>query len=87
MSGGTVVPRHECPGGHFFQGDSHASDTGSSLQFMLFMSTVITWKICACVPRRMNSVVGKETVAFSLLVVAIGFRTFEPEHSNCTHQS
>ena len=28
MSGGTVVPRHECPGGHFFQGDSHASDTG-----------------------------------------------------------
>ena len=29
MSGGTVVPRHQCPGGHFFQGDSHASDTGS----------------------------------------------------------
>ena len=28
MSGGTVVPRHQCPGGHFFQGDSHASDTG-----------------------------------------------------------
>ena len=28
MSGGTVVPRHECPGGHFFQGDSHASDRG-----------------------------------------------------------
>ena len=31
MSGGTVVPRHECPGGHFFQGDSHASDTVSSM--------------------------------------------------------
>ena len=46
---------------------------GFSLQFMLFMSTVITWKICACVPRRTNSAVGKETVAFSLLVVAIGF--------------
>ena len=29
MSGGTVVPRHECPGGHFFQGDSHASDNGT----------------------------------------------------------
>ena len=29
MSGGTVVPRHERPGGHFFQGDSHASDTGT----------------------------------------------------------
>ena len=28
MSGGTVVPRYECPGGHFFQGDSHASDNG-----------------------------------------------------------
>ena len=27
MSGGTVVPRHECPGGRFFQGDSHVSDT------------------------------------------------------------
>ena len=26
MSG---VPRNECPGGHFFQGDSHASDTVS----------------------------------------------------------
>ena len=31
MSGGTIVPRHECPGGHFFQGDSHASDTGIAL--------------------------------------------------------
>ena len=29
MSGGTFVPRNECPGGHFFQGDSHSSDTGS----------------------------------------------------------
>ena len=27
MSGGTFVPRNECPGGHFFQGDSHSSDT------------------------------------------------------------
>ena len=26
MSGGTFVPRNECPGGHFFQGDSHSSD-------------------------------------------------------------
>ena len=26
MSGGTIVPRNECPEGHFFQGDSHASD-------------------------------------------------------------
>ena len=29
MSGGTIVPRNECPGGQFFQGDSHASDTGN----------------------------------------------------------
>ena len=29
MSGGTFVPRNECPGGHFFQGDSHSSDTGT----------------------------------------------------------
>ena len=30
MSGGTFVPRNECPGGHFFQGDSHSSDTGTA---------------------------------------------------------
>ena len=34
MSGGTVVPRHECPGGHFFQGDSHASDSGTVVHFV-----------------------------------------------------
>ena len=28
MSGGTIVPRNECPGGYFFHGDSNASDTG-----------------------------------------------------------
>ena len=28
---GTIVPTNECPRGHFFQGDSHASDTGSKL--------------------------------------------------------
>ena len=40
MSGGTVVPRHECPGGHFFQGDSHASDTG--LTYMYIRYTELT---------------------------------------------
>ena len=30
VSGGTFVPRNECPEGHFFQGDSHSSDTGSA---------------------------------------------------------
>ena len=25
---GTFIPRHQCPGGHFLQGDSHASDPG-----------------------------------------------------------
>ena len=34
MSGGTVVPRHQCPGGHFFQGDSHASDTAVSFKLL-----------------------------------------------------
>ena len=27
MSGGTIVPRNECPGGQFFQGDIDASNT------------------------------------------------------------
>ena len=38
MSGGTFVPRNECPGGHFFQGDSHSSDTGVYIYtFILYL--------------------------------------------------
>ena len=28
MQGGTLIPRNECPGGHFFQWDSHSNDNG-----------------------------------------------------------
>ena len=50
MSGGTIVPRNECPGGHFFQGDSHASDTGTVffcavIQFHTFKSTALCCRI------------------------------------------
>ena len=29
MSEGTFVPRIECPGGHFFQGDNYSSDNST----------------------------------------------------------
>ena len=33
MSGGTIVPRNECPGGQFFQGDIHTSPTPATRNF------------------------------------------------------
>ena len=48
MSGGTVVPRHECPGGHFFQGDSHASDTGLTTKpFAMNYNKIVTLSLFA----------------------------------------
>ena len=62
MSGGTVVPRHECPGGHFFQGDSHASD--SCVFVKEFNTKILNVRVCVSVLFTMSISSGGTTCSF-----------------------
>ena len=78
MSGGTFVPRNECPGGHFFQGDSHSSDTGIVQPYHHQINLTDESGIYGCAMNTNSFPNSTMNVPYFSLLRGVPFRSCEP---------